>query len=373
MNNLSWGLLGIAFTFFSHYFFVTIVLGLSIVIPIYEIVGRLKKDEQYITFARKLTSYLIRVDLFAGVLATWLTVFLAGYWPSLLYTATDTLFYPVSLAIAGIMIAIVSMALYWYTWDKMGPKAHVSVGIFMMIGALLVPFGMSSIFATIDYPYGVQAETVSGLTLFVPNGQNVFYNPIYMPLVLYTWFISIAVTSFIVSYYASGKIRKGEFKEEVAKISKYITTISSILSLAFMFWLIYELKDNSQYIYNAMQSNFSLLISEALVVIIFFLSIGMFSKTLTTKLALSGGIISYFLMMFFEIEMNVTRYPYIIIIGKSGIPASEEINPLFNIPGILPELGLLTFALMLITFLITLYLAFIVFPVDRRNKFLEEI
>jgi len=213
INNLYWGLGGIAFTFFVHYFFVTIVLGLSVIIPIFEIKGRISNDDDFIKFARRLTSYLIRVDLFAGVMATWLTVFLAGYWPSLLYIATNVLFYPIVLAIAGIMIAIVSMGLYWYTWDKMGSKAHITVGLFMMIGALLVPFGMSSIFATIDFPYGVTTESVSGLTLFVPNGQNPFGNPIYIPLALYTWFISIALTSFIVLSYSWMKGRDKDSTE----------------------------------------------------------------------------------------------------------------------------------------------------------------
>jgi len=368
MSNLEWGLIGIAFTFFAHYFFVTIVLGLSILIPIFEIWGRLKKNEENVAFARKLTSYLIRVDLFAGVLATWLTVFLAGYWPSLLFTATDTLFYPVSIAIVGIMIAIVSMAIYWYTWDKMKPNTHIVVGLFMMIGALLVPLGMSSIFATIDYPYGVKVETVSGLTLFLPNNQSVFLNPVYWPLVLYTWFISLAVTSFIVTVYAQNVVKKGEFGNGIIRLTRSITIISSVLSLIFMIILVNEIKSYSQYIYTAMQGNYSLMISEILAIIMLVLAIGLFSRNLIYPMALVGSIASYFLMMYFEIEMNISRYPYIIVIGKSGIPASDEINPLFNIPAILPEAAMLTFVIMLITFLATLYIAFIMFPVKRRSK-----
>ncbi len=368
MNNLQWGLIGIAFTFFAHYFFVTVVLGLSVLIPIFEITGRLGRREENVEFARKLTSYLIRVDLFAGVLATWLTVFLAGYWPSLLFTATDTLFYPVSLAIVGIMIAIVSMAIYWYTWDKMSSRVHMVVGIFMALGALLVPLGMSSIFATIDYPYGVKVETVSGLTLFVPNSQNVFMNPIYLPLVLYTWLISIAVTSFIVTVYAYNRLKKGEFGEHILKQSRNITIISSLMALIFMLWLVYEVKSYSQYIYTQMVGNYSLVISEVLAIIMVLLSIGLLLKNLIYPLSIIGAALSYFLMMFFEIQMNVSRYPYIIVIGNSGIPASEEINPLFNIPAILPEAAILTFILMLITFLATIYIAFIMFPINKRNQ-----
>lgn len=365
INNLYWGLGGIAFTFFIHYFFVTVVLGLSVIIPIFEIKGCISKDEDYVKFARRLTSYLIRVDLFAGVMATWLTVFLAGYWPSLLYIATNVLFYPIVLAIAGIMIAIVSMGLYWYTWDKMGNKAHATVGIFMMIGALLVPFGMSSIFATLDFPYGISTESVSQLTLFVPNGQNPFGNPIYIPLALYTWFISIALTSFIVLSYSWIKNRKsdsGEFSKALSA-SRLMTLIFSILSIITFFITLNELKINSQYLYSQMSLHYYLQISEVLIIIMLLFSILTFIRSLGYWIGFIGSGISYFFMMFFEITVNIARYPYIIVAGNAGIPASDMVNPLFQIPDLLPYFALITFVLMLITFLATLYLAFIRFPV----------
>lgn len=365
INNLYWGLGGIAFTFFVHYFFVTVVLGLSVIIPIFEIKGRISKDDDFIKFARRLTSYLIRVDLFAGVMATWLTVFLAGYWPSLLYIATNVLFYPIVLAIAGIMIAIVSMGLYWYTWDRMGPKAHITVGLFMMIGALLVPFGMSSIFATIDFPYGVTTESVSGLTLFVPNGQNPFGNPIYIPLALYTWFISIALTSFIVLSYSwkKGKDKDSTEFSKAFSASRLMTIIFSVLSTITFFITLSEFKANSQYLYSQMSLHFYLQISEIMIIIMMIFSILPFIKSIGYWIAVTGSGISYFFMMFFEISTNISRYPYIIVAGKAGIPASDMINPLFQIPNLLPYFALITFFLMLITFLATLYLAFIRFPV----------
>lgn len=365
MNNIYWGLGGIAFTFFVHYFFVTVVLGLSVLIPVLEIKGRLSRDEDYIKFARRLTSYLIRVDLFAGVMATWLTVFLAGYWPSLLYIATNALFYPIVLAIAGIMIAIVSMGLYWYTWDRMGPRAHVTVGIFMMIGALLVPFGMTSIFATIDYPYGIGTQSVSSLTLFVPNGQDPFNNPIYIPLALYTWFISVALTSFIVLTYSNLKARNNGSEEfsKGASISRIFAISFSLLSLLTFFVTLTEIKSNSQYLYSQMSSHLYLQASEVMMVLVFIISILSTVKVIMSAAAVVGSVLSYFFMMFFEITLNVVRYPYIIIAGASGIPANQMINPLFQIPALLPDFAIITFVLMLITFLFTLYLAFLRFPV----------
>ncbi|MCL4412747.1 MAG: cytochrome ubiquinol oxidase subunit I [Candidatus Thermoplasmatota archaeon] len=369
MDNLYWGLAGIALTFFAHYFFVTVVLGLTVLIPIYEIKGRISKDNDYIKFARRLTSYLIRVDLFAGVLATWLTVFLAGYWPSLLYIATNILFYPISVAVAGIMIAIVSMALYWYTWDRMGHNAHIVVGIFMMVGALMVAYGMTSIFATLDFPYGVTTEKVAGLTLFVASNQNPLNNPIFTPMALYTWFISIALSSFVVLAYASVKGRKensSEFKKGIG-IARLSTIIFSILSIIMFFATVKELQINSQYLYSQMSAKGYLIISTVLLIMGTLLGFAtVFRKTRMISALVGGGVV-YVFILFFEITLNISRYPYIIVTGSTGIQASEMVNPLFNIPVLLPDFAVLTLVLMLVTFLFTLYLSFIRFPVNSRS------
>ena len=73
ISNVFWGIASVGATFFLHIFFVSLVLGLSVIIPIFEIIGYRRKNEGFYRFARRLTSYMVRVDLFAGVLATWLT------------------------------------------------------------------------------------------------------------------------------------------------------------------------------------------------------------------------------------------------------------------------------------------------------------
>jgi len=363
-------LAGIGITFFLHIFFVTVVLGLSVIIPVFEITGYLKRDDGFIRFARRLTSYLIRVDLFAGVLATWLTVFLGAYWPSLVYIATNVLFYPISLAVAGIMIAIVSMAIYWYTWDEMKRVTHIVVGLFMTAGALMVAFGMNSILALMDYPFGVKVITSSGLTFFLSNGLNPLANPIFIPLALYTWFISITLASFIVLTFAFVKLKR-DFTDEFHKtlrISRTMALMFSFLSLATIAWTFLEFHSYSQYIYLQMSGRGFLTVSMILAVVVAVISVLSLSEDAGYYAAPAGAVTSYVLLMFFEITSNVSRYPYLIITNSTGIPVSTLVNPLFNIPTIIPIGGMIILVLMLLTFLMTLYIAFFVFPVDRRNK-----
>lgn len=363
ISNVFWGLSTVAVTFFFHIFLVSVVLGLSVIIPIYEITGYLKGDRYYISIARKLTSYLIRVDLFAGVMATWLTVFLGAYWPSLVYIATNVLLYPVSLAVAGIMIAIVSMALYWYTWDRMGRRAHIVVGLFMAAGALMVPFGMSSIISLMDYPYGVKVTTSLGLTFFTSNGKNPLMNPVFLPLALFAWFATIALTSFIVLYYVNSRdVREtGPAKNYIPVIS---AIISSVLSLLFLYLALSRLEQYSPYLWSALKSSSVLYILIALSLLVVLLSILSIHWKISKYSSLTGAVFSYFLFMLFEISSNVSRYPYMIVTGNTGITAQTFANPLYGIPVSIPIVGFAIIALMTVTFLFTLYLAFFVYPVE---------
>lgn len=363
ISNVFWGLSTVAVTFFFHIFLVSVVLGLSVIIPIYEITGYLKGDRYYISIARKLTSYLIRVDLFAGVMATWLTVFLGAYWPSLVYIATNVLLYPVSLAVAGIMIAIVSMALYWYTWDRMGRRAHIVVGLFMAAGALMVPFGMSSIISLMDYPYGVKVTTSLGLTFFTSNGKNPLMNPVFLPLALFAWFATIALTSFIVLYYVNSRdVREtGPAKNYIPVIS---AIISSVLSLLFLYLALSRLEQYSPYLWSALKSSSVLYILIALSLLVVLLSILSIHLKISKYSSLTGAVFSYFLFMLFEISSNVARYPYMIVTGNTGITAQTFANPLYGIPVSIPIVGFAIIALMTVTFLFTLYLAFFVYPVE---------
>ncbi|MGC8563007.1 MAG: cytochrome ubiquinol oxidase subunit I [Thermoplasmata archaeon] len=370
ISNVFWGIASVGATFFLHIFFVSVVLGLSVIIPIFEIIAYRRKNEDYYRFARRLTSYLVRVDLFAGVLATWLTVFLAAYWPSLLYIATNVLFYPITLALAGIMIALVSTALYWYTWDEMKRSTHIVVGLFMAAGALMVAFGMNSILALMFNPYGVKITTALGLTFFGSNGLNPLANPIFLPLMLFSWFTSIALASFIVLTFAFLRSRK-DFTDEFQstfRISKLLSLIFSFLSAGTLVWTILELHSYSQYVYLGMASRGFVTISIALAVIVAIVSLVSLSEDAIRYAAPLGAVSSYTLFMFFEIAANTARYPFMIVTNNTGISSSVLINPMFEIPTILPIAGVGLIVVMIVTFLGTLYIAFFVFPAERRGK-----
>ncbi|HXX72640.1 MAG TPA: cytochrome ubiquinol oxidase subunit I, partial [Candidatus Acidoferrales bacterium] len=124
-----------------HITFVNLVLGLSVIVPLTEYLSYRKKDPKLMDVAQRTFKYLILTDLVAGVWGTWITIALAGLWPTLTYIATTVLFVPITIALVGILIAIPSIAIYWYTWGKISKSLHLFVGCVMAFGALLVPAG----------------------------------------------------------------------------------------------------------------------------------------------------------------------------------------------------------------------------------------
>lgn len=234
----------------------------------------------------------------------------------------------------------------------------------------MVPFGMNSILALMDYPFGVKVTTSIGLTFFLSNGSNPLANPIFLPMALYTWFISITLTSFIVLTFAHIRSRN-DFTDEFQKtlrISRIIALIFSSLSLVTILWTFFEFRDYSQYLYLQMTSRGYLTVSIILAILVVIISILSYNESIGHYAAPGGATVSYALFMFFEVTANVSRSPYMIVTNSTGILASTVINPMYTIPSIIPLGGVAVIALMLITFLMTLYLAFFVFPVADRKR-----
>jgi cytochrome bd-type quinol oxidase subunit 1 len=184
---LSFVLLG--FGLLIHITLVNVVLGLSIIVPITEYIGSKTKDPDMERLAKRLFRYLALSDLVAGVFGTWVAIELTAFWPGLLYIFTTVLFIPTMIALIGIFMAIPSIAIYWYGWDRMSKKKHLAVGGFMALGALLVPAGFRMFFAFVDNSGAFNLSSLTGAMGNVDtNVLGMFTNPIYITLLVHSWF-----------------------------------------------------------------------------------------------------------------------------------------------------------------------------------------
>jgi len=326
-----------------HLFLVNLVLGLTILIPIMEFIYMKKNDENIKMIMRTLFKFMVVSDLFAGVWATWITVFLGGFWPLLTFYATTVLFIPLTIALIGILIALPSIGVYWFTWDKISEKWHFAIGIFMAIGATLVPVGFNMIFSFINDPVGLNRALAGNL-------YAVFLNPLYPDFTLHRIFGGITMVSllftgiYIYNYNKKGQIiyKKG------SELFLYVSFISLLIESLFGFIYAWELNIHSEYLAQVLfgpftSSSISVQMNMFPFFSLFMFLVGMLwlflyingfyfyknKKSIYSPLILS--ILSLITLPVGEFLNDYSRYPYMIITGDSGIPASLFINKIMEI------------------------------------------
>jgi len=361
----------------THLFLVNLVLGLTILIPILEFIYIREKDEDIKKIMKTIFKFMIITDLFAGVWATWITVFLGGFWPLLTFYATTVLFIPLTIALIGILIALPSIGIYWFTWDKINEKLHISIGIIMAIGAILVPVGFNMIFSFINDPYGMNNALNRDL-------YAVFMNPLYPDFTLHRIFGGITMIAlllvgiYIYNYNKTGKdlYRKG------SEIFLYVSFISLLIESLLGFIYAWELNVHSQYLSQVLFGPFASGISVQMdmfpLFVFFMFLVGMLwlflylnsfyfyknIKTIYPPLILS--ILSLVTLPVGEFLNDYSRYPYMIITGNSGLPASSFINDIMEI-NVYWVLTAITISLILII----IYL-WLLYNVIIKKRYVEE-
>jgi len=346
-----------------HITFVNLVLGLSVIIPLTEYMSYRSNDKQLMELAKRTFKYLLLTDLVAGVWGTWMTIALAGLWPTLTYIATTVLFVPITIALVGILIAIPSIAIYWYTWDKISKGTHLFVGCLMAFGALLVPAGFRMIFAFVDDPVGL-SEALRG------NLYAIFGNPIYPIWVVWSWFGSLAMSSLVAAGIYAWRSR-GSVNGEGLKEATYFLrlgipslVVTAILGAFFFF----SLQAASPYIYAAItgnttvaQQNFLPLFVAypVLVTIAGGSAFGLFmlarKGTLNRLVSIILVVAAFLTVPIVEAVNDASRAPYMVIMGNAGLPANVFANTMIPISWMVAELAVTIAILVMVIFLSGIY------------------
>jgi len=359
---VSWmGFLLLGIATLVHITFVNLVLGFSVIIPFTEYLSYRSSDEKLMEVAKRTFKYLILTDLVAGVWGTWITIALAGLWPTLTYIATTVLFVPITIALVGILIAIPCIAIYWYTWGKVSRGVHLFVGCLMAFGALLVPAGFRMIFAFVDDPVGLN-EALKG------NLYAIFGNPIYPIWVVWSWFGSLAMSALVAAgIYAWRSSVNGEGLMETSyflKLGIPFLVITAILGAYFFF----SLEAASPYIFAAMTGNMAVaqynflsifLLYPVLLVIAGVSGLALFLLAREGKLSRLASfvlVIAAFLTVpLVEAVNDASRAPYMVIAGAAGLPANAFANTMIPISWSIAELAVTIAVVVMATFLLGIY------------------
>ena len=334
---LAFTILGIAVI--VHIIIVNITLGTGWISAMARYLAWSKNRPDLEVMSRKVFKILIIHELFSGVWGTIITVVLAGLFPTLMATATDIIFLPILIAISSILIRIPSIALFWYSWGKIRPSLHTALGFVMAISGFGVPFGFRYIFAEITYPYAL-GMALGGMV----NDARiaVFFNPLYPWLLLHTWFGALSIGGFIVaSFFAI----KGNENSKFAWIGlwhgvlflciqgllgpSYLVNLSSKAPL--LYSNILGLTGSTFYLLPLFALKLSLVAFLVVVSIKVWKSINR-GNGFVPRYTLALGPVAIMVAMVGEFMNDAGRYPYLVILGNSGLGPAEFMNVYLQVP-----------------------------------------
>jgi len=322
------GFVGLGLAVTLHVIFVSMTIGTGLLAALYRWKAYRENDPWAELFARKVFKVLIVSELFSGVWGTIITVFLAGFFTAVTTLATNTLFIPIAIAIASIMIRIPTIAISWYTWGKIHPRTHSLVMWVMALSGFGVPFGFRAIFAEINHPVGVAYYLQTGHN----PGFMPYSNPLFWTLYLHTAAAVISTGGFVAaSLLALDKDPRG------VKAGLLLGVGFLVAQLIFGPLYYFSLDWYSPLLFKAVNGEFLSLFVIKLAAVAALLALGFVSY----KAARGGVISSYvkwlgplalFTVALGEILNDGGRYPNLVILGDKGLSADLFANFYIDIP-----------------------------------------
>jgi len=322
-----------------HVIIVNITLGTGWISAMARFLAWRRKSSELEIMSRRVFKILIIHELFGGVWGTVITVILAGFFPTLTAIATDLIFYPILIALSSIFIRIPSIALFWYTWGRVRPGVHSLLGFVMAISGFGVPLGFRYIFAEITYPYGL-GMALQGLKDLARSA--VFFNPVYLPLLLHSRVGAMSIGGFIVaSFFAIGRNVNAKFAWIGLWHGELFLMIQGVAGPTYLWTLSSKaplLYDN---VLGVAGATFN--VSSIFAVKLTFTAILVGVSLLTwSKLKMGLGTVPRYSLLLGPIAISVAlmgeflndggRYPFMVLLGDTGIKPAEFMNVYLNLP-----------------------------------------
>lgn len=316
---------------------------------------------------KKSFKILIGSEFVSDLFGTIITVVLAGLWTMLVNIVTIILFIPLLISLMGIILRLTSVVGFWYTWDINNKRIHMGIGLIMALSGFMIPAGFRYIFALIDYPLGISSlDPLSGDIVLALS------NPIYPPLLLHTWVGAISIgflalaTGFV---FIRNKSRV--FQHWMRRLVSYGTLLVVFQALIGI-WLGYTLYIYAPYMaknifgqfmgihggYLFSRLTFIIMLVSSILIIILGTGYSILEVFGDTAVYLVGPLAVVSLLAG-EITHDISRVPYMIVTGDSGIPMRNFINQLIQIDLPMLLLGLIPILVFFIIFLVIIFKVFL--------------
>ncbi len=179
-----------AFTMFTHVLGASLVLGFSWLAFGLELTGRRRNDRTYVDSSRAISKAIVLIYATIGSLGTAITVELFALWPDFTKTLGTLLWWPFAFVAASIIANFLMIAIYWYTFDRIGTSLHLAVGFLMALTSSLIPLNFRTIIAFTNQAVGLSENTIEPILLYA--------NPSLPPLYAHTIFASLSTAGFVI-------------------------------------------------------------------------------------------------------------------------------------------------------------------------------
>lgn len=365
MNNsalLGFSVLGIAVL--VHVIIVNITIGSGWISAMARFLAWWRNAPELEIMSRRVFKILIVHELFSGVWGTVITVILAGFFPTLMAIATNMIFYPILIAISAIFLRIPSIALFWYTWGKIRPGLHSLLGFVMALSGFGVPLGFRYIFAQLTYPNALDlaAQGFGNLARIM-----VFFNPVYLPLIMHTWFGAMSIGGFIVaSFFAI----RGNVNARFAWIGFWHGIVFLVAQAFTGPWYLATLSTRAPILFDnvvgsvkATWNVLPLFASKLLVITLLALtSLKAWARLKrgfgeVPRYLLALGPVSVLVALMGEFLNDAGRYPYMVLAGAGGIGPEEFVNVYLELPLCMVYATILVLLAFIALFMTTAYYA----------------
>ncbi|BDR92079.1 cytochrome ubiquinol oxidase subunit I [Vulcanisaeta souniana] len=356
---LSFAVLGFALE--MHLVFVNVIIGATVLTVVTRYLAYLRRDPGLESVAKGMFRLMVVTELFGGVWGTILTVFMAGLFPSMTAIFTRTYFYPIAIALVGILVSIPLIAIYWHLWGRVNPRTHSLIGVPLAISVLLVPVGFRYLFAGLDYPQYIMT-----------NSLAVFSNPIYPPLIIHTLIGAMDIGAFVTASVLATRRNMNINGMRIALGTGLVLLVPQAIAGAYYFTVLgrydpYIVSNiagpllgydpGTALFYPAFYTAITLTIALGATALYAFYAA--MQGRVVRPAVIGTGFLAEAILVLMEYVNDGSRYPYLFLSGNSGIPITQLLNTLIPLPLIAIYTMLLSTLIFTAIFTITLYYAII--------------
>ncbi len=231
MTNLLYArtLMGMSLGF--HIIFAYLGIGLPFLISLFELIGIIKKDNNYSIFAKRLSYALVILFAIGAASGTLVAFELSLLWPPFMSLISKVDILPFALEGIAFVIEAIFLGIYIYNWDKFKTKiGHWITSIPIIIGSTASGVLITTVNAFMNTPAGFK----------IVNGKITDIQPIkaLMNPISFAEVSHVIITAYLATFFTIAAIyafyilkgKKEKYYKNVLNVSMFLVLITSVLT-----------------------------------------------------------------------------------------------------------------------------------------------